>query len=66
MDKNTVTALVLMAAVMFGFMWLQKPSAEQLAAEQERREQLASEQKSSAALLSQPTTARLLPPQSAR
>ena len=49
MDKNTVTALVLMAAVMFGFMWLQKPSAEQLAAEQERREQLASEQKSTAA-----------------
>ncbi len=48
MDKNTVTALVLMAAVMFGFMWLQKPSAEQLAAEQERREQLASEQKSTA------------------
>jgi len=41
-----------MAAVMFGFMWLQKPSPEQLAAEQERREQAAAEQKAAASAAS--------------
>ncbi len=39
MDKNTLTGLVLIAAVMFGFMYLSKPSDEQIAAEKERREQ---------------------------
>ncbi|MDE6574738.1 MAG: membrane protein insertase YidC [Muribaculaceae bacterium] len=29
MDKNTITGLVLMAVVMFGFMWLSKPEAPQ-------------------------------------
>ncbi|MCH5221976.1 MAG: membrane protein insertase YidC [Muribaculaceae bacterium] len=43
MDKNTVTGLLLMAAVMFGFFWLTKPSEAEIAAEQERREQAANE-----------------------
>ena len=38
MDKNTITGLVLMAAVMFGFLWLSKPDqAEQT--ESTRQEQ---------------------------
>ncbi|MCM1068062.1 MAG: membrane protein insertase YidC [Muribaculaceae bacterium] len=40
MDKNTLTGLVLMAAVMFGFFWLTKPSQEEIdRAERERIEQ---------------------------
>ena len=39
MDKNTITGLVLMAAVMFGFLWLSKPSEVDIAAENARREQ---------------------------
>ncbi len=39
MDKNTVTGLFLMAAVLFGFMWLNSPSEEQLAREREQLEQ---------------------------
>ena len=39
MDKNTITGLVLMAAVMFGFLWLSKPSEADIAAENARREQ---------------------------
>lgn len=43
MDKNTLTGLVLMAAVMFGFFWLTKPSEADLAAQRERQEQQARE-----------------------
>lgn len=39
MDKNTITGLVLMAAVMFGFLWLSKPGEADIAAENARREQ---------------------------
>ena len=39
MDKNTITGLLLMAAVMFGFLWLSKPSEAEQAAEAARREQ---------------------------
>ncbi len=39
MDKNTITGLLLMAAVMFGFLWLSKPNEAQQAAEAARREQ---------------------------
>ncbi|MBD5233427.1 MAG: membrane protein insertase YidC [Bacteroidales bacterium] len=39
MDKNTLTGLVLMAAVMFGFFWLTKPSEAELQAQRERQEQ---------------------------
>ena len=37
MDKNTLTGLMLMGLVIFGFMWLNKPSAEEL--ERQRMEQ---------------------------
>lgn len=33
MDKNTIIGFVLIAVVLFGFTWLNKPSAEQVAAE---------------------------------
>ncbi len=36
MDKNTFLGLLLMGAVVFGFLWLQKPSAEEI--EQQRKE----------------------------
>lgn len=39
MDKNTLTGLVLMAAVMFGFFWLTKPSEADLEAQREKQEQ---------------------------
>lgn len=41
MDKNTLLGLVLMAACLFGFMYINKPSEEELAKERERREQAA-------------------------
>lgn len=41
MDKNTITGLVLMALVMFGFFWLTKPSEAELKARQEQQEQAA-------------------------
>lgn len=39
MDKNTLTGLVLMAAVMFGFFWFTKPSEEEIQAQREKQEQ---------------------------
>lgn len=39
MDKNTLTGLVLMAAVMFGFFWLTKPSEEEINAQRQKQEQ---------------------------
>jgi len=41
MDKNTITGLVLMVAVMFGFTWLTSPSKEEIAKEREKQEQAA-------------------------
>lgn len=38
MDKNTVTAMLLMGAVILGFMWLNKPSEEELARQREAAE----------------------------
>ncbi|MDE7471198.1 MAG: membrane protein insertase YidC [Paramuribaculum sp.] len=38
MDKNTITGLLLMAAVVLGFMWLNKPSEEELARQREAAE----------------------------
>lgn len=35
MDKNTITGMLLMGAVIFGFMWLNKPSQEEIARQQE-------------------------------
>ena len=31
MDKNAIIGMLLMAAVIFGFMWLNQPSEEELA-----------------------------------
>ena len=41
MDKNTITGMLLMGAIIFGFMWLQQPSEEELAA---RRQQIEMQQ----------------------
>ncbi len=41
MDKNTLTGLVLMALVIFGFFWLTKPSEADIKARQEQQEQAA-------------------------
>ncbi|MDE6228797.1 MAG: hypothetical protein K2M40_03290, partial [Muribaculaceae bacterium] len=30
MDKNTLTGVLLMGAIIFGFMWLNKPTAEEM------------------------------------
>lgn len=43
MDKNTLLGLVMMACVVFGFMWLNKPSEEQLAAQRAEQEQMANQ-----------------------
>ena len=44
MDKNTLLGLLLMAAVIFGFTWLNSPSEEDIAAAKAQQEQLAAEQ----------------------
>ena len=49
MDKNTLTGFLLMAAVLFGFMYFNKPSEEEIAAEKARQEQLAQTKKKEAA-----------------
>lgn len=38
MDKNTITGMLLMAAIIFGFTWLQQPSEEELAARRNEAE----------------------------
>ena len=43
MDKNTLTGLLLMGLVIFGFMWLNKPSAEQLERERQERARMEAE-----------------------
>lgn len=45
MDKNTILGMLLMGAVLLGFMWLNQPSEEQLRQQRERAEQLAEEQR---------------------
>ena len=35
MDKNTITGMLLMGAVIFGFMWLNQPSQEEIARQRE-------------------------------
>ena len=43
MDKNTLTGLLLMGLVIFGFMWLNKPSAEELERQRQERERMEAE-----------------------
>ena len=45
MDRNTVIGFVLIAAVLIGFSWWNKPSEEEIKAQQEQAEKLAAEQK---------------------
>jgi YidC/Oxa1 family membrane protein insertase len=49
MDKNTITGLVLMAAVMFGFLYLTKPSDAEIAEAQARQEQIDAQNKKASA-----------------
>lgn len=44
MDKNTLLGLLLMAACLFGFMYFNKPSEEELARQKAEQEQLAAQQ----------------------
>lgn len=41
MDKNTLTGVLLMGAVILGFMWLNKPSEEELARQRQQAEEMA-------------------------
>lgn len=43
MDKNTLTGLLLMGLVIFGFMWLNKPSAEELERQRMERARMEAE-----------------------
>ncbi|MFI3239004.1 MAG: membrane protein insertase YidC [Bacteroidales bacterium] len=38
MDKNTIVGMLLMGAVIFGFMWMNQPSAEELEAQRKAKE----------------------------
>ena len=44
MDKNTLIGLLLMAGIIFGFMWLNQPSEEEIAAARAKQEQVLAEQ----------------------
>ncbi len=44
MDKNTITGFILIALVLIGFSWYNRPSEEQLKAQQEQAEKLKAEQ----------------------
>lgn len=48
MDKNTLWGMLLMGAIIFGFMYLQKPSEEELAKQRQQAEQLAAEEQQKA------------------
>lgn len=48
MDKNTLTGVLLMGAVILGFMWLNKPSEEEIARQRQQAEQLARQAESQA------------------
>ncbi|MDE6166394.1 MAG: hypothetical protein K2F58_04790, partial [Muribaculaceae bacterium] len=43
MDKNTLTGVLLMGAIIFGFMYINKPSAEEIQKRREQQEQLAAD-----------------------
>jgi YidC/Oxa1 family membrane protein insertase len=53
MDKNTLTGVLLMGAVILGFMWLNKPSEEELARQRQQAEEMArqAEQNTAATVL---------------
>jgi YidC/Oxa1 family membrane protein insertase len=43
MNKDTLTGILLMGAVLFGFMWLQQPSKEQIEAQRQEQQQAEAE-----------------------
>ncbi len=65
MDKNTLTGLLLMGLVIFGFMWLNKPSAEELERQRQERARMEAEATQKAADLSDLTLASITPAETA-
>lgn len=65
MDKNTLTGMLLMVLVIFGFMWLNKPSEAEIKAQQDAIEQEARKQAAEAApaitVISAEEVARIIP-----
>ena len=48
MDKNTVTGFILIAVIIIAFGWCNKPSEEDIKAQQEQAEKIKKEQKKAA------------------
>ncbi|WP_371136484.1 membrane protein insertase YidC [uncultured Duncaniella sp.] len=65
MDKNTLTGLLLMGLVIFGFMWLNKPSAEELERQRQERARMEAESTQKAADLSDLTLDSITPAETA-
>ncbi|WP_290095825.1 membrane protein insertase YidC [uncultured Duncaniella sp.] len=65
MDKNTLTGLLLMGLVIFGFMWLNKPSAEELERQRQERARMEAEATQKAADLSDLTLDSITPAETA-
>ena len=49
MDKNTITGFVLIAALLIGFSWYNKPSDEEIAQQQRVQDSIANVEKKKAA-----------------
>ncbi len=65
MDKNTLTGLLLMGLVIFGFMWLNKPSAEELERQRQERARMEAEATQKAGDLSDLTLDSITPAETA-
>ena len=65
MDRNTLTGLLLMGLVIFGFMWLNKPSAEELERQRLERERMEAEATQKAADLGDLTLDSITPAETA-
>ncbi|WP_289770115.1 membrane protein insertase YidC [uncultured Duncaniella sp.] len=65
MDKNTLTGLLLMGLVIFGFMWLNKPSAEELERQRQERARIEAEATQKAADLGDLTLDSITPAETA-
>lgn len=65
MDKNTLTGLLLMGLVIFGIMWLNKPSAEELERQRQERARMEAEATQKAADLSDLTLDSITPAETA-
>lgn len=65
MDKNTLTGLLLMGLVIFGFMWINKPSAEELERQRQERARMEAEATQKAADLGDLTLDSITPAETA-